>query len=101
MKSVCLSEFAPHMLRSAPDVKCALCDTAFGIIDEDTPSPPTRLDRRPYALCENCVIEAGDWERIVAYVDEVCGCDECWPELERLWEDGENLSHERRSAGGS
>jgi hypothetical protein len=30
----------------------------------------------------------------------LCGCAGCWSELERLWEDGENRVHERRSVGG-
>ncbi len=101
MESGCPGEFAPHIVQSAPTVKCALCDTAFGIIHGDAPTPHTCLDRRPYALCENCVIEVGDWDRIVADLDELCGCDDCWPVLEQLWVDRENLFHERRPVGGS
>ncbi|HSF87320.1 MAG TPA: hypothetical protein VLG28_16905 [Acidimicrobiia bacterium] len=79
-------------------VRCERCNTAFGIIDGDPQL--THLDRHRYALCENCVIEVGDWERILADLYELCGCAGCWSELERLWEDGENRVHERRSVGG-
>ncbi len=79
-------------------IRCIRCNTALGIVFES--SALACLDRERYALCENCVMEAGDWERIVASLEELCGCDECWPVVEELWEDRENLLHERRRGGG-
>ncbi len=81
---------------------CEACNTTFEVLDADG-QVPEEDPEVGYTLCRNCAADRRNWSNPLA-LDELCGCGDCWPEVERLWEDCEIRSARAMSqpdAGGN
>lgn len=72
---------------SRDGLRCELCNTTLALFDPEITDDAGEIG---YAVCGNCVIAGFERAGVLAALDELCGCEDCWRELERLWEDREN-----------
>lgn len=77
---------------------CGRCMTTLELLEIGDPFVEGEPEAA-YVLCADCVNDGVErsgsgpgLDDFQPALDELCSCEDCWPEVERAWEDGENRS---------